>query len=358
MSSVRVLGVTKRFGAVTAAYEVSFDVASGATLALLGPSGCGKTTILRGLAGLEAPDWGAIEIDGVTLFDRTRGIDVPAERRGLGYVPRSYAVWPHLSVGENVAFPLRVRGVGARERLERASRMLELVELKGVENQPAAMVTTAQLQRIAVARALIHEPRLVLFDEPFANLDPGLRQQARATLRGLRDRLGFTAIYATYDPAEAFILADHVILLNQGAVEMNGPAREVYQRPRTGFAARFFGMNVLEGRLLGPTADERYLEVELSARLVVRGVAAPDAEFSLGGRILACIPKQAVRVLRPRDGEPAAGVIAAVSFLGSEDEYLIDIAGVMIEAIGPPIGLAKGDRVNVAMTPDDWVFAR
>ncbi len=358
MSSVRILGLTKRYGSVAAVFEVAFEVPSGGTLALLGPSGCGKTTILRCLAGLETPDFGIIEIDGEAVFDHDRGIDVAPERRGLGIVFQSYAVWPHMTVADNVAFPLKVRGVSKAERLERASKMLELVGLKGFEERSATLVSGGQQQRIALARALIHEPRLVLFDEALSNLDTRLRQQMRMELRLLQERLGFTAVYVTHDQAEAFGLADEVILMNHGAIETRGTAREVFQHPRSAFAARFFGMNVLEGRLLGPAADTRYMEVELSERLVVRGVAAPEQELQEGGRVLACIRKDSVRIFRPRGTEEAAGVIVAASFQGASEEYLVDIAGVRIEAVGPALGLEKGEKVHVTMTPDEWVFVR
>jgi iron(III) transport system ATP-binding protein len=307
---------------------------------------------------LETPDFGIIEIDGETVFDHARHIDVPPEKRGLGIVFQSYAVWPHMTVADNVAFPLKVRGVPAAERLQRASRMLELVGLKGFEERSATLVSGGQQQRIALARALIHEPRLVLFDEALSNLDTRLRQQVRVELRLLQERLGFTAIYVTHDQAEAFGLADQIVLMNQGAIETIGSARQVFLQPGSAFAARFFGMNVLEGRLLGPASDPRYSQVELSARLVVRGVTAPDHEFPEGGRVLACIRKDAVRIVRPRPGEDAAGVIVAAAFLGADEEYLVDIAGVRIEAVGPAVGLAKGDKVHVTMTPDEWIFVR
>jgi iron(III) transport system ATP-binding protein len=358
MSSVRVQGLTKRYGTVAAAYEVSFDVASAGTLALLGPRGCGKTTILLCLAGLETPDWGTIEIDGAPVFDRSAGIDVPPEGRGMGIVLRSYAIWPHMRVLDNVAFPLKVRGVPPRERNDRAGRMLDMLGLRGLEEMSAAILSAEQRQRIALARALVHEPKLVLFDEAMSNLDPRLRQQRRGELRSLQERLGFTAIHVTNDPAEAFGLADEIILMNQGAIETSGPAKQLFSRPPSTFAARFLGMNLVEGRLLGVAADNRYLEVALSERLVVRGQPAPGAEFAEGGRVLACIHKAAVRVSRPRAGEDAPAVIIAAAWLGADEEYLVDIDGVRLEANGPAVGLVKGDKVRVAMTPDDWVFVR
>jgi iron(III) transport system ATP-binding protein len=358
MSAVRVQSLTKRFAAHAAVYEVTFEVPSGGTIALLGPSGCGKTTILRCLAGLETPDAGLISIDGTPVFDAMRGIEVAPERRGLGIVFQSYAVWPHMTVMENVAFPLKVRGVPMAERIERSSRILDMVGLRGFEDRSATLVSGGQQQRIALARALVHEPRLVLFDEALSNLDSRLRQQMRMELRLLQERLGFTAIYVTHDQAEAFGLADTVILMNNGAIETSGPAREVFRHPRSAFAARFFGMNVLEGRLIRTVPDSEYLEVELSDRLIVRGLAAADQELQEGGRVLACIRKDAVRVNRPLHPDQANATLEAVSFLGAEEEYVVDVAGVRIQVTAQTSGFSKGDAVQVTMTPDEWIFVR
>ena len=358
MTSLRVQALTRRFGTVAAVFEVSFDVAAGGATALIGPKGCGKTTILRCVAGLDKPDWGVIEVAGEPVFDQARGIDLAPELRRLGIVLHSHAVWPHMSVAENVAFPLKVRGVPEAERLDRASKILELVGLKGFEHRSPTQVTGGQRFRAALARALVHEPAVVLFDEPLSGLDSLQRQQTRMELRMLRERLGFTAIYATHDQTEALGLADDIVLMNNAAIETIGSAREVFRHPTSAFAARFFGMNVLEGRLLGPTSDPRYLEVELSARLVIRGVAASGLELREGGRVLACIHKEAVRVARAQRPEQAAGVIVGASYLGTGEEYVVDIAGIRIEAAGPVSGLTKGERVNVSMTPDDWVFVR
>ncbi len=358
MSSVRVQNLTKRFGAHAAVFEVTFDVPEGGTIALLGPSGCGKTTILRCLAGLETPDGGLIEIGGQPVFDAVRGIDIQPERRGLGIVFQSYAVWPHMTVAENVAFPLKVRGVGLAERRERASKMLDMVGLAGFEDRSATLVSGGQQQRVALARALVHEPRLVLFDEALSNLDATLRQQMRIELRDLRDRLGFTAIYVTHDQSEAFGLADEIVLMNDGVIETMAPARDMFRQPRSAFIARFFGMNVLEGLLIKAVPDSRYLEVELNGRLVVRGLAAPDAELPMGGRVLACIRKDAVRLVRPARPDSAIGILEAVSFQGAEEDYVVNVAGVRLRATGPAAGFAKGDPVDVTMTPDEWIFVR
>jgi iron(III) transport system ATP-binding protein len=348
---IRIQGLTKRFGEVAAVRDVSFEVEQGRTLALLGPSGCGKTTILRCVAGLETPDAGAIEIAGQTVFDATGRIELAPERRALGVVFQSYAVWPHMTVAENVGFPLKVRGVPAGERAARARRMLETVGLAGFEDRPATLVSGGQQQRVALARALIHEPRLVLFDEALSNLDAQLREQMRLELRLLQQRLGFTAIYVTHDQAEAFGLADTVVVMHAGRIETSGPARDVFRRPASPFVARFFGLNVIEGQARANGPDG--LEVALNDRLVVRTARADG--IAAGAPVLACIRKEHVQLERAEPPGPADGVIAAASFLGTAEEYMVEIAGVMLRATRPAAGFVRGDRVRVGSAPDDWI---
>ncbi len=352
---VHIAHLTKRFGDHTAVRNVSFEVPRGSTLALLGPSGCGKTTILRCLAGLETPDGGTIEIAGTPVFDSVQRIDLMPEKRELGIVFQSYAVWPHMTVAENVAFPLKVRGMGKAERLERASRMLDTVGLKGFEHRSATLVSGGQQQRIALARALVAEPRLVLFDEALSNLDAQLREQMRLELRLLQERLGFTAIYVTHDQAEAFGLADTVVLMNQGAIETMGPAREVFRRPATSFVARFFGLNVLEATLLGRIDGTPYVEVALGERLTMRALAGSGLVASVGDPVLACIRKEHVRVEQEPIPDSHAGTIEAASFLGVAEEYIVMIDEVAIRATRPAAGFTRGDSVHVGMSPDDWI---
>ncbi len=355
MSFVHIAHLTKRFGNHTAVGDVSFDVPEGSTLALLGPSGCGKTTILRCLAGLETPDGGTIEIGGNRVFDKVRHVDLMPEKRELGIVFQSYAVWPHMTVAENVAFPLKVRGIAAAERLRRASKMLETVGLKGFEDRSATLVSGGQQQRIALARALIHEPRLVLFDEALSNLDAQLREHMRMELRVLQERLGFTAVYVTHDQAEAFGLADTVVLMNQGTIETSGPARAVFAKPATAFVARFFGMNVLEAKIVGPVAGSNYVDVALNDRVTVRGVAGEKLDPTPGKTVLACIRKESVRADRVSSDGTRPATIEAMSFLGTAEEYIVDIQGVSLRASQPAIGFRRGDAVHVAMAADDWI---
>jgi len=355
---VRIRNLTKRFGQHIAVNDVSFDVPQGSTLALLGPSGCGKTTILRCLAGLETPDGGTIEIAREKMFDAALGVDLMPEKRALGIVFQSYAVWPHMTVSENVGFPLKVRGVPEADRRRRVSRMLETVGLSGFENRSATLVSGGQQQRIALARALVHEPRLVLFDEALSNLDAQLREQMRLELRLLQERLGFTAIYVTHDQAEAFGLADTVVLMNQGAIETMGPARDVFRSPSNPFVVRFFGLNVLTGKLRARIPGTPYVEVTLSDQLVISGLPRDGAEMAVGTDVLACIRKEHVRIERAATPGAEPGVIAASSFLGVLEEYIVDMGKISVRATRPAVGFSRGEAVQVTMAPDDWIVLR
>jgi iron(III) transport system ATP-binding protein len=352
---VHIRNLVKRFGDHAAVNDVSFDVPEGHTLALLGPSGCGKTTILRCLAGLETPDAGSIEIAGRTVFDHAGHVDLVPEKRELGIVFQSYAVWPHMTVAENVAFPLKVRGMARAERLQRANRMLETVGLAGFADRPATLVSGGQQQRIALARALVHEPRLVLFDEALSNLDAQLREQMRLELRLLQERLRFTAIYVTHDQAEAFGLADTVVLMNHGSVETIGSARDVFHRPASAFAARFFGLNVLPGRVQRTAPDGQHVDVALNDRLTIRGRPAERMDLSEGAAVLACIRKEYIAIERSDAQDAETGIIAAASFLGVAEEYVVDVQGVMLRVTQAATGLARDDRVRVALSSDDWI---
>jgi len=332
-SFVTIRHVTKKFGAYTALDDLSFSVREGGTLALLGSSGCGKTTMLRCLAGLETPEHGFISIAGKTVFDSAAGINLNPEDRGLGVVFQSYAVWPHMSVLDNVAFPLRVRGVGAAERCQRAMEMLEIVGLAGYAERSATQLSGGQQQRVAVARALVHSPSLVLFDEALSNLDAALREQMRLELKGLQDKLGFTALYVTHDQAEALGLAETIVLMNVGRIDTSGSARDVFMRHQSSFSARFFGLNVLErGAVpaLLASRDAPFIAFQREhARLSVPGAKAGTA------------------IILP-------GTVRTRSFQGLVDEYAIDLgAGVSIRALDGSAGFAPGEKVDVVIDEDN-----
>jgi ABC-type Fe3+/spermidine/putrescine transport system ATPase subunit len=233
--SVEIQNVTKRFDDVVAVEAVSLDVGRGEFFALLGPSGCGKTTLLRLIGGLEAPDAGTIRIRGA---DVTR---VPPDKRPVHMVFQHYALFPHLTVAENVAFGLPYKGVARAERAARVGRALELVRLEGLERRRPDQLSGGQRQRVALARALVLEPEVLLLDEPLAALDPNLRKEVQVELKHLQRRLGITFVFVTHDREEALALSDRIAVLNRGRVEQVGTPAEVFETPATEFAARFLG---------------------------------------------------------------------------------------------------------------------
>ncbi|MEW6216250.1 MAG: ABC transporter ATP-binding protein [Candidatus Bipolaricaulota bacterium] len=248
-----VRGITKRFGSVVAVEGFSLAVPEGEILALLGPSGCGKTTVLRIVAGLERPDAGRVFLAG---RDAT---DWPPEKRGVGLVFQSYALFPHLSVGANVAYGLRFRR-GDRKR--RVREHLELVGLSGYERRKPHQLSAGQQQRVALARALTPEPRVLLLDEPLSALDAALRKDLRAELRALLGKLGMTALYVTHDQEEALALADRVAVMREGQLEQVAPPAELYAKPRTPFVASFLGRaNLWPGRVVSVDGDRSIVEV-------------------------------------------------------------------------------------------------
>jgi iron(III) transport system ATP-binding protein len=358
---VRVRNLVKRFGNYTALGGVSVEVAEGDTLALVGPSGCGKTTTLRCIAGLETPDSGSIEIGGVPVFDSARRIDLMPERRELGIVFQSYAVWPHMSVAENVGFPLKVRRVAKAEAAAQTDEILELVGLLPWRDRSAMLLSGGQQQRVALARALVHKPRLVLFDEPMSNLDAQLREQMRIELKLLQQRLNFTAIFVTHDQTEAFALARHVVVMNQGHIEAEGEPRAVFRRPATAFVARFFGYNVLPGRVAAVAAADggQAVEMTLGDGLRLTGMHVGAAALTAGAPAVLCVRKEQVG-LAARDAAPPAGAnrqnvpatLLASSFQGLHDEHVVVASGVELRAIQPALDFEAGP-VTLSLARED-----
>src|SRR5438874_4855102 len=239
-------------GRVLAVDDVSFEVAAGELFTLLGPSGCGKTTTLRSIAGLEVPDEGEISVGGRVFFSSSPRIQVPANERGLGMVFQSYAIWPHMNVHKNVAFPLEVlprqQRPSRREIRERVERVLTVVNLDHVAARQATDLSGGQQQRLALARALVMEPPLLLLDEPLSNLDAKLRENMRFELKRLQRELGITGVYVTHDQVEALAMSNRVAVMRDGRLEQVGRPREIYERPRSKFVADFIGTsNFIDG---------------------------------------------------------------------------------------------------------------
>jgi ABC-type Fe3+/spermidine/putrescine transport system ATPase subunit len=262
------------YGNVPAVRGVSFNVLPGEQLTLLGPSGCGKTTTLRAIAGLEQPTAGEICIDGVTVYSSQHGINIRAEKRGLSMVFQSYAIWPHMTVFENVAYGLRVRRTAAAEIAERVDHALEMVQMRSFASQRAAQLSGGQQQRVALARAFVFSPSVLLFDEPLSNLDAKLRADMRIELRELQHRLGITSVYVTHDLEEALAMSDRIVVMRDGLIEQTGTPDEIYRLPNSTFVADFVGSaNLIRGRHRADLDTNGLTALETSAGHIVYGMA-------------------------------------------------------------------------------------
>jgi len=367
---VEVTALRKSFDGTMALQGVSFDVALGTTVSLLGPSGCGKTTMLRSIAGLETPNAGRIRIGDTVVFDSESRVNLSPETRQVGMVFQSYAVWPHMTVAENVGFPLKIRRVAAAEIASRVTDVLALVGLAGLGGRPATNLSGGQQQRVALARAIVHEPRLVLFDEPLSNLDAKLRDQMRTELKLLQNRLGFTAIYVTHDQAEALALSDNVVVMNHGLIEGMAPPKELFAHPPTPFVANFLGFdNMLDSTVawVGAAGDGAELPIgvavgkDITLRCFWQGGAVP----SVGEPVILAFRSERV-ILGPAGGLSNTdtncfdGSVEACVYVGTYQDYLIQAGSIRVRAVGPGDStFGQGERVMVSIRPEDCrVFSR
>src|SRR5215475_11854403 len=276
--------VTKLFGTARAVDNVSLSIKRGEVFTLLGPSGCGKTTTLRLVAGLEHPDEGEITLRDRVVASPRRRLFLAPNRRNLGMVFQSYAVWPHMTVFENVAYPLRLRGAPRPVLREKVERILDLVGLGGLSERPGTLLSGGQMQRLALCRALVYEPDLLLLDEPFSNLDAKLREQMRMEVKLLQRRLGITVLFVTHDQVEALSLSDRIAVMHRGRVEQVGAPRRLYERPDSPFVRDFLGQTVvLRGRVAGRDAGAVTVKMEGAlAGCILAGRAAADATLAAG----------------------------------------------------------------------------
>jgi len=334
-SKLELRSVTKRFGDVTAVDDVTLEVQEGETVVLLGPSGCGKTTILRMVAGFLRPDAGEIRIGGRSVGTPT--FNVPPERRGLSMVFQNYAVWPHMTVFENIAFGLRVRGRPFEEISNRVSQMLQVVRMDGLAARYPAQLSGGQQQRVALARALILQPTLLLFDEPLSNLDAALREEMRFEIREVLRRLKITALYVTHDQTEAMVLGDRVAVMRAGRLEQVGTPEEIYFQSHSRFVASFIGVaNVLSGQVseVGP-GDAAVAMNGVTLRASVRNGSQP----SLQERVWLLIRPEDVEIYPEVASPPANTLVGAVgmrTFLGHTVELRVNTAVGRIRALTSP----------------------
>jgi iron(III) transport system ATP-binding protein len=270
---IRVENLSKSFSGTRVLDDISFTVGEKEFVTLLGPSGCGKTTTLMSIAGFQTPDAGRIACGDTTFLDRQARIDLPAERRNLGIVFQSYAIWPHMTVEQNVGFPLRIRKMGRNAVRARVAEVLALVELGQHADRYPHQLSGGQQQRVALARAIAYSPEVLLLDEPFSNLDAKLRERARDWLKRLQQTLGFTTVFVTHDQDEALSMSDRILVMNAGRILREGTPEEVYRQPRERFVAEFLGQcNFLNGAVsAGPDGNAVLTVAEFSDGITVDG---------------------------------------------------------------------------------------
>ncbi len=315
--------VVKRFGKTVAVDNVSFAVNKGEVLTLLGPSGCGKTTTLRIIAGFERPDSGNVEIEGRPVVSVHRKIFLPPEKREMGMVFQSYAIWPHMNVFENVAYPLRLRGVGGDVIREKVGDVLDMVGLSTLESRSAMLLSGGQQQRVALARALVYSPKILLLDEPLSNLDAKLREQMRVELKELQRRLSITIIFVTHDQIEAMSLSDRLAVMRNGKVEQMGSPQEIYERPSTPFVQEFIGRVIwLEGKVIETGWEGALIALSGDGEGHVR-CSTSNVEVRTGDHVVIAIRPEEVRLAREREGDGLNQVPCRVEtaiFLGDRYE--------------------------------------
>jgi iron(III) transport system ATP-binding protein len=322
MAELVIDGLTKHFGGVRAVEDVSMHVADGEFVTLLGPSGCGKSTTLGAIAGLERPTGGRILVGGVTYYDEAKGVFLPPERRNCGLVFQSYALWPHMTVFNNVVFPLTLRKVSAAERKRRVSEALALVEMEPYRDRYPHELSGGQQQRVALARTLVYRPAILLLDEPLSNLDAKLRDRARTWLAELRTRLGLTTIYVTHDQVEALALSDRIVVMNGGRITQVGTPQEIYERPADPFVADFIGTtNFLPGQVAETAGDDGRAVIALADGQRVTVEAGADRP-AVGAKVtLAYRPEQ----MRIADGMANGDV--SRSYVGGRWQIGLDLGG-------------------------------
>src|SRR6267378_920125 len=336
-ASVRIETCGKTFADGTRALEpATLDIARGETLVLLGPSGCGKTTMLRIIAGLEVPDTG-----GRVLFDDRNMTSVPIERRNVGMVFQSYALFPNMSVADNIGYGLKIRGIGREERASRVAELVSLTNITGLENRRVDQLSGGQRQRVALARAVAIRPGILLLDEPLTALDAALRDRLRGVLNRLLRALGITTIYVTHDQAEAMELGDRIVVMQKGSIAQVGTPREIYFKPKNRFVAEFIGAaNIIEA------------SVE-NGHLVLPGGRQPIGGAASLSAALAMIRPETIRIVESASA-PLSGTIDSISFIGDRQRMVVSHASDKPLAVDAPntVRAEAGEQIGLLIAPD------
>jgi spermidine/putrescine transport system ATP-binding protein len=343
-AAVEIDQVSRRFATFQALDRVSLTIREGEFFSLLGPSGCGKTTLLRIIGGLDLPDSGTVRIGGVDASA------MPAHKRPVNTVFQSYALFPHLSVRDNVAFGLRMKKVAAEEIATRVDEALAMVQIASFAESKPAQLSGGQKQRVALARALINRPKVLLLDEPLGALDLKLRKELQVELLALQRSVGITFIFVTHDQEEALVLSDRIAVMRAGRIEQLGEAETLYERPRNRFVSQFLGScNLLEGEISGKEGDE----LRVSTAYGTMYVAAAGSSLPAGQRVTLAVRPEKVAIASPGEAgtNKVPGTVEQLIYIGSETHYILSTPGgkltayVMNSLLGP-LGLEIGDRVS------------
>ena len=344
---------------VKAAQDVTFNVPEGKLFTLLGPSGCGKTTTLRSIAGLEKPRAGEIAVKDRVVFSSARGVFVTPNRRGFGMVFQSYAIWPHMTVFQNAAFPLQVGGhkLSKAAIREKVMRVLEATQLGHLAEREATKLSGGQQQRLALARALVREPQLLLLDEPLSNLDAKLREKMRFELKRLQRELRITTVYVTHDQSEALALSHEIAVMNEGRIQQVGSPRDIYERPQNAFVADFVGStNFLDGSVLGPDGgDGRY-----RVRTEIGDVTVHATEsLAASDKVLVSVRPEDVGLTEAQPGAPVnvwQGTVDQKVFLGETVDFQVKLGNrTLLSRQHPSLRTPIGNPIYVRFDPEKCV---
>ncbi|MGF9820929.1 ABC transporter ATP-binding protein [Brevibacillus agri] len=357
MSSVTLDHVHKRFGNAKGVEDVHIHIESGEFFTFLGPSGCGKTTTLRMIAGFYYPTEGQIR------FGSQEVTSVPPHKRNTGMVFQNYALFPHMTVFENIAFGLQVRSVSKTETKERVERIMKLVRLEGYGERRIDQLSGGQQQRVALARALVIEPQILLLDEPLSNLDAKLREETRFEIKRLQLELGITTIYVTHDQAEAMSMSDRIMVMQGGEVQQVGTPHEIYHRPVNRFVASFIGeTNLWEGTVVG--LDQEEVHVRISSGQVLSGLvknASPRAKLAVGEQVTLSIRPESVQESSEREGmNIVAGTVVLSEFTGACVNYVTAVGQEQLRSMSINLGRPikqRGDTIGLHIPKESIYFA-
>jgi iron(III) transport system ATP-binding protein len=353
---IQIKGVTRDYYSegkrIRALDNVNLTIPANHIFTLLGPSGCGKTTLLRCIVGLESPDAGEVVIGDEIVWSKEKGIFVPPEKRGLGMVFQTYAIWPHMNVFDNVAFPLQNRNAAKDKIKKSVARVLEFVQLEGFEKRPATKLSGGQQQRVALARALVAEPKVILFDEPLSNLDAKLREETRKELRSFLTELKITAVYVTHDRVEALALSDRIAVMRAGAIVEVGDPKKIYFNSDDRFVADFIGRaNLIPGTVQSLEGSHAVINTEIGPI-----VGLNSQKLEAGREAMLCVRPEFMRLASTNETggrNVFTGKMETLIFVGEAYEGEIRIGETLLTTTIPPtVEMKEGDDVYISFDPD------